>query len=77
MAPQGLLRAARPRPPVLPGARWAPFLSLFLGLSFLGRMFLSEQLRQLATQLASLAFLEDVVVHDLQSLQESPVDHSC
>ena len=32
----------------------------------------SEQLRQLALQLASLASLEDVVTHRLQSLLESP-----
>ena len=32
----------------------------------------SEQLRQLAAQLASLASLEDVVTHGLQSLLESP-----
>ena len=32
----------------------------------------SEQLRQLAVQLASLASLEDVVTHGLRSLLESP-----
>ena len=32
----------------------------------------SEQIRQLAVQLASLASLEDVVTHGLQSLLESP-----
>ena len=35
-------------------------------------MALSEQLRQLAVHLASLASLEDVVTHGLQSLQKSP-----
>ena len=33
----------------------------------------SEQLRRLAVQLASLAFLEDVVIHGIQSLLASPV----
>ena len=57
---------------LVPSVRPSLLAAVLRGLDLPRLMSRSEQPRQLAVQLASLAFLEDVITHGVQSLLDSP-----
>ena len=68
----GAAVASAPGLAFLAGARLCPLATVLCGLVLPRLSSRPEQLRRLTAQLASLASLEDVVTHGLQSLLESP-----